>query len=821
MLPRLVTGLALAALAGGLAAAGEEAKELSIPLVVTERAGCERVNEPVTFGVPLPDGAVKDLGQLCVLDAAGNKVPVAFRAANKWWHNGSPKWVHVTFNASAPANGKAEYKFLAAKVVPPGPPEQPGFINLEGNRATVDTGVLKFVVNGDKFNLFDGAWVDESGKKQYDDAHMVLAPGHDGGFKMMSSFFGLPKNKLYTAGAAPAKVELLESSWLRCAIKVSGRMTSADDLEGPKDPFGYECYIYAYRGWSAVRLSYVFHNDQAQKIGDYVPLDGIYLDLPTKLAGNLFAAFGKKGGAEKVALREPADRAWLEVESGAKARGGGKLALAEFSPKAEKPRELGWAQLASDKLSVNVGVKWFWNLSPKSLELAGDGRVRVGLWPNVADEVRKVEAGYEKALFSEKEPRRGNWYAGMSKTHELLVGFGSKGAEVPAAERQFAWLADRLRAEAPPSWYCQGSRAWGRLADSTPELFGEAELAAVQRYDKQMRNWLLDVIIKRNDKVFGQWDCNNVFNWGCHVNYVEPKYDADRSKAPQSVIHWDNNYYGFPHTLIIQWARTGDPVFIDFAQAAAAHHADMDTVWAVAGKPSGAARYSAGPMHITIYEDKGGDHNPIYRSDTFNHFKLQEHFELYYLFGDWQQRDVGLQCGKFALALGTSGVDWGQSRSLGNGPLALLAGYQATGEAKYLQAAKAFEDSVIGGYKKGRRVQGGQWWQGGIALEALREFWEQTGYEPARDTLEAMTRDMLAKGVDNSGIHAVAWLAAQKDDAELYKTALSRFARTAGFKDQWGAVMAYGNNQRNTGYAVWYLTKNLPKKDEPVKLEIK
>ena len=815
---RLALGWSAVLLGGALALGGEEAKELSIPLTVVERAGVERVNEPVTFGVPLPDGAVKAVGEMGLYDAEGKPVPSQMTVANKWWHSDTIKWLHLTVPCSVAAGAKASFTLKKAAFAHK---EAGPMAALEDGRATVDTGAIKFVVNGARFNLFDGAWVDEGGKGQYDDAHQALAPGHDGGFKMMSSFFGLAKNKVYASWAAPAKVEVLENGALRCVIRVSGRMTSADDLDGPKDPIGYECYIYAYRNWPAVRLTYAFHVDTGNELKDYVPLDGIYLDLPTKLSGGLKAAFGRKGGAAEAGLTAPTDRAWLEVESGSKARGGGKLALAEFSPKAEKPRELGWAQLASPRLSVNVGVKWFWHLSPKSLELSGDGRVRVGLWPNVNDEVRKVEPGAEKALVSEKEPRRGNWYTGMSKTHEILVGFGTKGADAPAAERQFAWLADRLWAEAPTSWYCQDTRVWGRLADSSPALFDEAALAAVAHYDKQMRGCLVDVILKRNDKMFGQWDCHNVFNWGDHVNYVEPKYDGDRSKAPQSVIHWDNGYYGFAHALIVQWARTGDPVFLASAEAFATHIGDIDTVWWAPKAAPGASRYCAGPMHITMYEDKNGDHNPVYRSGTFNHFKLQEHFERYYLFGDWQARDVGLRCEQAALALGTSGVDWGQSRSMGHGLLALTAGYLATGEAKYLEASRKFVDAIAGGYKKGRRVQKGQWWQGGIALEALREFWEQTGYEPAHEVLESMTRDMLEKGIDGSCIHAAAWYAAQKDDAGLAGKVLDRFAKAGGYKDSWGSVMHYGNNQRNTGYVVWYLAKDLPKKDEPIKVEMK
>ncbi|MGQ9663448.1 MAG: RIFT barrel domain-containing protein [Kiritimatiellia bacterium] len=79
---------------------------LEVKLTVEERLGLARRNEPVTSGVPLPKGAVKDTTALRLLDENGKVVPVQFGVANRWWDDGSIKWLHVDFQPSVPANGK-------------------------------------------------------------------------------------------------------------------------------------------------------------------------------------------------------------------------------------------------------------------------------------------------------------------------------------------------------------------------------------------------------------------------------------------------------------------------------------------------------------------------------------------------------------------------------------------------------------------------------------------------------------------------------------------------------------------------------------------
>ena len=74
------------------------ANELNIPLRISEQARVDRKAGPVTGGVPLPVGAVRDLSKLRVVDAAGRTVPAQFAVMERWWkpaYDNSVRWLKV------------------------------------------------------------------------------------------------------------------------------------------------------------------------------------------------------------------------------------------------------------------------------------------------------------------------------------------------------------------------------------------------------------------------------------------------------------------------------------------------------------------------------------------------------------------------------------------------------------------------------------------------------------------------------------------------------------------------------------------------------
>jgi len=134
----LVTMAAVCALTVATGAAAE----LSVPLTVSEPAGVARPNWPVTSGVPLPEGALRDVNRLVLKDASGRPVPCQVSEVCRW-PDGSIKWVHLTFFVNLPAKGKATFTLTRGT---PAAAARPIRISENAEAVTVDTGVLTFTV---------------------------------------------------------------------------------------------------------------------------------------------------------------------------------------------------------------------------------------------------------------------------------------------------------------------------------------------------------------------------------------------------------------------------------------------------------------------------------------------------------------------------------------------------------------------------------------------------------------------------------------------------------------------------------------------------
>ncbi len=148
-----------------IAIAAASAEGLDVPMVLTETAGVARSAEPVTIGVPMPRGLLKDTSKLCVVGPGGKKIPAQFDVLMCWYptpkHPDAEKsirWVLVDFQADVPAGGKSTYRLTDHGAGP-----RPGTrvtVRKDAQGVTVNTGPLKFSVNGRAFRLFDSVVLD-------------------------------------------------------------------------------------------------------------------------------------------------------------------------------------------------------------------------------------------------------------------------------------------------------------------------------------------------------------------------------------------------------------------------------------------------------------------------------------------------------------------------------------------------------------------------------------------------------------------------------------------------------------------------------------
>ena len=94
-------------------------------LLLDETIGLDRINEPVSVGLPLPRGLSLSSESCTLFDPHGNAVPVQIKPLAHW-PDGSPKWLNLVYLATATANTRTAYEFQLSDAnsdsVPKAPP---------------------------------------------------------------------------------------------------------------------------------------------------------------------------------------------------------------------------------------------------------------------------------------------------------------------------------------------------------------------------------------------------------------------------------------------------------------------------------------------------------------------------------------------------------------------------------------------------------------------------------------------------------------------------------------------------------------------------
>ncbi len=412
---------ALVLLAIGVVAPPIAAGEFELKLTVEESAGLARANAPVSGGVPLPRGLVKNPAALKLLGPGGEEVPAQFSTINRWASDGSVMWLLVQSTATVPAKGKAVFTLR------PGPAAARRKLLkvVEGaDVITVETGPLKFTVSKKKFNLIDSAWVD---------GQQVIAAGSGGG-----SSFALKKNgEVYTSSAtAPREVLVEEKGPERATILIRG-------LHGPEKGkgalpycYGYMVRVRAYAGQKFLRISYALTDDALPAIGSPEISEGV-ISVPLALPGQVNAFFGSDKENVSGALAA-GKKAALVVENQGSAK------LTGLGAGSAPSGGLGWAGASNGKVSAGLAVRYLRENHPAAL---GVRREKDTVWLELRPWPAEVETERYLDVCSHK-------------TYELQLSFAKGDGAVEKGGELFADYHDGLRFWPPAEWTA-ATKAWG------------------------------------------------------------------------------------------------------------------------------------------------------------------------------------------------------------------------------------------------------------------------------------------------------------------------------------------------------------------------
>jgi PcRGLX-like protein central beta sandwich domain/PcRGLX-like N-terminal RIFT barrel domain len=255
----------------GLAVRAETAP-IDVRLTVEETAGVDRLQWPVTAGIPLPKGVLKSTERLQILDAQGRFVPARFAVASRWWEDGSIQWVHCDFAATVKANNQA-ILFLRDVVPLPEFPSPIGFIP-RGKEFEVITGPLRLVLGGNSNQLLDQVWVDEGWGYNFDERTKILDSGN---FDLVLTSAG---RNYRTSHWTQNLVEVEEYNALRAVVKISGSFALADSKDKRLD---YLARLTVYGGKTYFKLDFTLLNRDPGTALAEVPVDDLAFSFKMNL----------------------------------------------------------------------------------------------------------------------------------------------------------------------------------------------------------------------------------------------------------------------------------------------------------------------------------------------------------------------------------------------------------------------------------------------------------------------------------------------------------------------------------------------------------
>jgi hypothetical protein len=289
---------------------------------------------------------------------------------------------------------------------------------------------------------------------------------------------------------------------------------------------------------------------------------------------------------------------------------------------------------------------------------------------------------------------------GVAKTHEVLLYFHRR---KPPPQITLTALSEPDPAWVDPEWTVASGALRGSLAPSpATQPFLTALSAAYQRYqtDAASEPWddsgdarCADPSARLRHGFFG------MLNWG-DWNY-SGYHDTTRGCDA-----WGNLEYDMTQVLALAYAATGERAYYAGMVAAARHFMDVDHIYYQHERPDWVGMNHRGkPLHFA-FEQGGVDLGHTWTEGLLSH---------YYLTGDERSLDAARGIADYLVRRAEANAGRRSPRQWGWPQIALVAVYQATGDAKYRDAAAAYARKGMRAYAP-RRITD---WRMGILAEGL------------------------------------------------------------------------------------------------------
>lgn len=625
---------------GQLLSAGE------VTLTVTEPSGVNRVDWPVTSGIPFARGEIAEATRIALFDEQNQEVLLQTDVVARW-PDGSIRWLLLDFQAGLHADQTRTFTLRFGDEAQRAAIQDVVRVTSDDAGARFETGPLSLHLSSQSFRLFGDVRLDLDGDAVCEDDEQITTG--DGADIVLTT----PDGETFRADQGPAEITVEESGPLRACVRIEGSHHAGDQRM-----FRYIVRLHAFRGKPFVKAQYTFVND-------HEPV------LMSKIKSlNLAIALSRRAEAENVLNRESMiEGRLLQIDD----------EHLQLNGQDAGRRGAGWAAVSNEHFGAAAGVREFWQNWPKGLAVR-PGRLLVGLCPEFPRDTYDGKPLTEDCQHS-YYLRNGEYSfkIGVSRTHELWTTFFAGSPEVDKLDAFFLAVERPLIAQCSPQRICE-TEAHGKLLPADGAQFEGYDLLAGEFFDEHLRD-------RARVREYG------LLNFG---DWYNTAWDS-----------WGNLEYDTSRIWFTQYHRTGDRRYFDRAEQAARHYLDVDVAHAVNTqlqaypgsinmRPGQVWAHSVG--HTGGYysrwvKDHYEDEAPLKQKGApqmgfwdHGHAWIGGVFDYYFLTGDRRAKDVAvLVSDTMAECCPTPYTD--HIRWIGWPLHLMLAAYDATGEEKYLAAA--------------------------------------------------------------------------------------------------------------------------------------
>jgi YetA-like protein len=651
-------------------------------IIFEEKNGINRINEPVTLGIPFPKGALFNDTMLALRDESTRFLPLQTHVMERW-SDQSCKWVLLDFQATVLAHRKVCYtlewglgasSLVAAHIVT---------VTELAETIRVETNIATFLLDRVNLRPFKQVVVD--------------------GIELLESH---PSRLILT----DARGQTWEPRIEKVSVEASGPIRATLFFEGsfrhPRKGGSIAVFfsrIHFFAGRSVVKIEFTIRNPRPAKhsggLWDLGDPGSIYFE-------DLSMHAALRGGKGDAFL-------WTEkATTGLKTAGGPCLEIYQDSSGGENwqsPNHVNrFGKVMNTFRGYRVrayGISLKGGRAQPTLILSGpEGAIAAAIqsfWQNFPKALEANRSGLTVRLFPVQYTDVFELQGGEQKTHTVYLHFSSQSGR----ENPIAWVHEPLVPRPEPELYA-GSQVF-------PYMVPEARDPNREYLDLVHRG------IEGENNFFQRREIIDEYGWR-HFGDLYADHEAAYYSGLKPVISHYNNQYDAIYSFALHYARSGDSRWFELMQDLARHVIDIDIYHTLGDK----AAYSGGLFwHTDHYTDAATSTHRTFSRRTMQERGLKDYgggpcsehlyttglMTYYFLTGDVQGRDAVISLadwvirmddgnltplrflsrGATGLASQTASRDYhGPGRGAANSVNALLDAYRLSRNQNYLAKAE-------------------------------------------------------------------------------------------------------------------------------------